>query len=66
MLDSSVHDIKATTIGADSIRFKAEIQFNGRVVSERFLMQANKSEEALLHRVQSSVCAYKAALILLS
>ena len=29
----SIHDVKATDLGADSVRFKAEVNFDGREVA---------------------------------
>lgn len=29
----SIHDVKATDMGADSVRFKAEVNFDGREVA---------------------------------
>jgi zinc transporter 9 len=33
----SVHDVKATMVGAETIRFKAEVEFDGQEVARRFL-----------------------------
>ena len=32
-LARSIHDVKATDMGADSVRFKAEVNFDGREVA---------------------------------
>jgi len=34
---SSVHDVKAVTLGLGNVRFKAELKFNSYVLAERFL-----------------------------
>ncbi|XP_046852744.1 zinc transporter 9-like [Xenia sp. Carnegie-2017] len=33
----SIHDVKATELGADTVRFKAEINFDGREITRRHL-----------------------------
>ena len=33
----AVHDVKATIMGADSFRFKAEIDFDGQTIAKRWL-----------------------------
>ena len=43
----SVHDVKATVMGADSLRFKAEIDFDGNTIAKKWLEQQNLSQ---LHR----------------
>ncbi len=40
----SFHDIKATMIGAESVRFKAEIEFDGRVVARRHINELDLDE----------------------
>ncbi len=47
----SVTDIKATVIGADSLRFKAEVTFDGRAVARRHL--EGQDLEAVLARIHS-------------
>ena len=42
-----MHEIKATTLGADSIRFKAELQFNGAEVAARYHAQRRDMVEQL-------------------
>lgn len=32
-MSRSIHDVKATDMGADSVRFKAEVNFDGREVA---------------------------------
>jgi zinc transporter 9 len=46
----SVHDIKATDLGADSVRFKAEINFDGREVARLHINRLDM--EALLKEIQ--------------
>ena len=41
----AVHNVKATVMGADSFRFKAEIDFDGRVIAKQWL--ADKDLETL-------------------
>jgi len=33
----SIHDVKATVMGADSFRFKAEVDFDGKAIAQRWL-----------------------------
>lgn len=50
----SIHDVKATEMGADTVRFKAEINFDGREITRRHL--SRKDLPKLLkevHDVQS-------------
>lgn len=37
----SIHDIKATDMGADSVRFKAEVNFDGREVARMHVNKLN-------------------------
>ena len=43
----SVHDVKATIMGADSLRFTAEIDFDGNTIAERWL---EKQDLTQLHK----------------
>lgn len=45
----AVHDIKATMLGAGSFRFKAELDFDGRVVMEHYLEQLSDQERTALN-----------------
>jgi len=47
----TVKDVKATVIGADSVRFKAEIEFDGRAIAHRHL--EGRDLRADLARVQT-------------
>eukprot|EP00795_Rhopilema_esculentum_P000261 gene261-9909_t len=47
----SIHDVKATEMGADTVRFKAEINFDGREVTRVHTNRLNMEE--LLLEVQS-------------
>ena len=47
----SIHDVKATIMGADSLRFKAEIDFDGKAIAERWL---SSQDIAQLHREVST------------
>lgn len=38
----SVHDVKATSIGVEKFRFKAEIDFDGYVITQKYLREDNK------------------------
>jgi zinc transporter 9 len=40
----SVHDVKATVLGADSFRFKAEIDFDGTAIAAHWLEQQDLDE----------------------
>lgn len=40
----SVHDVKATIMGAASFRFKAEIDFDGRTIAKRWLEKQDVTE----------------------
>ena len=40
----SVHDVKATVMGADSVRFKAEIDFDGTTIAARWLEKQNLTQ----------------------
>ncbi|XP_064405221.1 proton-coupled zinc antiporter SLC30A9, mitochondrial-like isoform X2 [Halichondria panicea] len=46
----SIHDVKATDMGADSVRFKAEVNFDGREVARVHINRLNL--EAILKEVQ--------------
>ncbi len=41
----TVKDVKATIIGADSVRFKAEIEFDGRAITQRHLAGRDLTED---------------------
>lgn len=36
----AVHDVKATSLGVETSRFKAEIDFNGREITDNYLKQS--------------------------
>lgn len=36
-LNRAIHDVKATDIGLSKVRFKAEVDFDGRVVTRSYL-----------------------------
>ncbi|KAI6177127.1 Zinc transporter 9 domain protein [Aphelenchoides bicaudatus] len=38
----SVHDVKATAVGVDKARFKAEIDFDGYVITQRYLREDDR------------------------
>lgn len=40
----SIHDVKATEMGADTVRFKAEINFDGREITRRHLSRKDLSQ----------------------
>ncbi|CAB4024131.1 Zinc transporter 9, partial [Paramuricea clavata] len=46
----SIHDVKATELGADTVRFKAEINFDGREITRRHL--SRKETAQLLKEVR--------------
>ncbi|XP_028397753.1 zinc transporter 9-like [Dendronephthya gigantea] len=46
----SIHDVKATELGADTVRFKAEINFDGREITRRHL--SRKETTQLLKEVR--------------
>uniref|UniRef100_A0AC35GIX8 Proton-coupled zinc antiporter SLC30A9, mitochondrial n=1 Tax=Panagrolaimus sp. PS1159 TaxID=55785 RepID=A0AC35GIX8_9BILA len=48
----SVHDVKATSLGVEKSRFKAEIDFNGRAISESYL-DTNCNLENMIQEVKS-------------
>jgi len=48
----SVHDVKATSLGVEKSRFKAEIDFNGRAITSAYLKD-NCNVERLLDEVKS-------------
>uniref|UniRef100_A0AC34RPL3 G-protein coupled receptors family 1 profile domain-containing protein n=1 Tax=Panagrolaimus sp. JU765 TaxID=591449 RepID=A0AC34RPL3_9BILA len=48
----SVHDVKATSLGVEKSRFKAEIDFNGRAITQAYLKD-HCNVGTLLHEVQS-------------
>uniref|UniRef100_A0A7E4UMI3 Solute carrier family 30 member 9 n=1 Tax=Panagrellus redivivus TaxID=6233 RepID=A0A7E4UMI3_PANRE len=45
----SVHDVKATSLGVEKSRFKAEIDFNGRAITEVYLNQHCDLNHMLKH-----------------
>jgi zinc transporter 9 len=47
----STHDVKATQMGADSVRFKAEIDVDGRAVAQRYV--ATVTAQALLEEAKA-------------
>uniref|UniRef100_A0A914UKJ5 Zinc transporter 9 n=1 Tax=Plectus sambesii TaxID=2011161 RepID=A0A914UKJ5_9BILA len=47
----SVHDVKATVLGTDKQRFKAEIDFNGRNITTKYLKDCNLDD--MLKEVQA-------------
>jgi len=54
----TVKDVKATVMGADSLRFKAEIDFNGREVAHRLLEGRNLSADILQVQDEDGLKAY--------
>lgn len=36
-MDRAIHDVKATDMGLGKVRFKAEVDFDGRVVTRSYL-----------------------------
>ena len=64
----AVHDVKATIMGADSFRFKAEIDFDGQTIAKRWLekqdvaaiyakaTQDQESFEAFVHTLGEDLC----------
>ena len=49
---TSIHDVKAIALGPDAIRFKAEINVNGAVVTKRYIQEKVNLEHEL-ERVQA-------------
>ena len=37
LLPRAIHDVKATDLGLSKVRFKAEVDFDGRVVTRSYL-----------------------------
>lgn len=37
-----MHDVKATSLGVDKARFKAEIDFDGYVITQRYLREDDR------------------------
>jgi zinc transporter 9 len=64
----SIHDVKATVMGAEHFRFKAEIDFDGRTIAKRWLAKqdlaavyekAKKDEaafESFIHSLGEEIC----------
>ncbi len=64
----SIHDVKATVMGAEHFRFKAEIDFDGRAIAKRWLAKqdlaavyekAKKDEaafESFIHSLGEEIC----------
>ncbi|EDO40485.1 predicted protein [Nematostella vectensis] len=46
----SIHDVKATELGADTVRFKAEVNFDGREISRCLLSRVD--QEQMLAEIQ--------------
>ena len=57
----AIHDVKATLMGADSFRFKAEIDFNGRELASAWL--ADQDETALFEKATADPVAFRAFVI---
>ena len=49
----SIHDVKATDMGADTIRFKAEVNFDGREVAR---IQVKKLDLETILKVRACAC----------
>jgi len=57
----AVHDVKATVMGADSFRFKAEIDFDGAAIAKRWL--AVQDMDQLFSQASSDSIAFEAFLV---
>ena len=57
----AVHDVKATVMGADSFRFKAEIDFDGSAIAKRWL--AEKDLEELYARASTDAASFEQFLL---
>jgi zinc transporter 9 len=57
----AIHDVKATVLGADSFRFKAEIDFDGTAVAKRWL--EDQDIEQLFARASSDSDAFEQFLV---
>lgn len=59
----SIHDVKATEMGADVVRFKAEVNFDGREITRCHLNRVDM--ELLLEEVQKLTTVQELELLLL-
>lgn len=49
----AIHDVKATDLGLGKVRFKAEVDFDGRVVTRSYLEKQDFDQ-----MLQVSLCIY--------
>jgi len=57
----AVHDVKATVMGADSFRFKAEIDFDGSMIAKRWL--ADQEIDALYAQACTDAASFEQFLL---
>lgn len=57
----AIHDVKATVMSADSFRFKAEVDFNGKAIAASWL--ASRDIQALYDKASTDPAAFEAFLI---
>ena len=57
----SVHDVKATVLGADRLRFKAEIDFDGTAIAQQWIEGQNIDE--LFQKVTADEASFQAFLL---
>lgn len=50
----AIHDVKATDLGLGKVRFKAEVDFDGRVVTRSYLEKQDFDQ-----MLQVSLCIFK-------
>lgn len=59
-MSRAIHDVKATDMGLSKVRFKAEVDFDGRVVTRSYLEKQDIDQ--ILNVSLCFVCLYTIAL----